>query len=421
MLIETQVPVVVAARGSERMPGSRTESRTGPGDYGALAIARTLGRLGVPVYLVAQAGTTSPVFHSRYWQDKSLWDFVGGPEQESVDFLRGIGTELGRKHGASPILLTPSDWFAIFIERHDEALAERFVFSRADSPVVERLLNKWEMHSLAVQHEIPTPMTARPTSRAEIDEFVAKAQFPLVMKPADPYLRGRPTKTIARSRADLDGTIDDAISHAAWNFILQEHIPGGVDNVWMCNGYFGQSDGRGPVFTGRKLRQQSSTGVASFAVCEANDTVARQTVGFMTAVGYRGCVGIGWRYDHRDGAYKVLDVNARVSSVFRLFAGANGLDVVRLCYLDLSGQPVGETAAQEGRKWLDERDVRVLSPHRGEDRVSVREWVRSLRGVRELHWLARDDLGPIRAWLRSRIARMARVLAGRLRPNGSRR
>jgi D-aspartate ligase len=133
----------------------------------------------------------------------------------------------------------------------------------------------------------------------------------------------------------------------------------------------------------------------------------------MTAVGYRGCVGIGWRYDRRDGAYKVLDVNARVSSVFRLFAGANDLDVVRLCYLDLSGQPMRDTAAQEGRKWLDERDIRVVLPGRGEDRVSVREWVKSLRGVRELHWLARDDLGPIAAWLRRKTVRAASVLASR--------
>jgi predicted ATP-grasp superfamily ATP-dependent carboligase len=101
----------------------------------------------------------------------------------------------------------------------------------------------------------------------------------------------------------------------------------------------------------------------------------------------------------------VLDVNARVSSVFRLFAGANGLDVVRLCYQDLSGQPMGDTAAQEGRKWLDERDIRAVFPGRGDDRVTVREWVKSVRGVQELHWLARDDLGPFGTWLRRKVFR----------------
>jgi D-aspartate ligase len=411
-LIDTQVPVAVAFSGSVRTSGSTSESPPGPGDYGALAIARTLGRIGVPVYLVAQESTTSPVFYSRYWKDKREWDFFGGPEQGSVSFLREIGTELAQKHGSRGILLTPSDWFAIFIERHSEELADCFRFPRAESPIVERLLDKWDMQALAAEHGIPTPVTARPTSRAEIDEFVAKAGFPLVVKPADPYLPDHISKAIARSRAELEDAVREAISRESWNFILQEYIPGGVESVWMCNGYFGRGANHGVVFTGRKLRQQSSTGVASFAVCESNDTVASQTYRFMTAVGYRGCVGIGWRYDRRDGAYKILDVNARVSSVFRLFAGANDLDVVRLCYLDLSGQPMGDIAAQEGRKWLDERDIRVVLPSRGEDRVSVREWVKSLRGVRELHWLARDDLGPVGAWLRRRIVRKVDALAG---------
>src|SRR5688572_22596177 len=95
-LIDTQVPVAVAFSGSVRTSGSTSESPPGPGDYGALAIARTLGRIGVPVYLVAQESTTSPVFYSRYWEDKRGWNFFGGPEQESVSFLQEIGAELAQ-------------------------------------------------------------------------------------------------------------------------------------------------------------------------------------------------------------------------------------------------------------------------------------------------------------------------------------
>ena len=382
--------------------------------YGALAIARTLGRLGVSLYLVAPEETSlSPVFSSRYWEDRILWDFFGQPELESVRFLEEIGARLERKHGERPILLTPNDWVAILIERHSDQLADYFRFPRPTSAIVESLLKKWEMHELATDHDIPTPITARPTSRAEMDEFVAKTGFPLVVKPDDPFLADPPAKAIIRSRPELDHVVHEAMARESWNFVLQEYIPGGVDTVWMCNGYFGRGDSHGVVFTGKKLRQADSTGAASFAVCESNDTVARQTYRFMTALGYRGCVGIGYRHDLRDGKYKVLDVNARVSSVFRLFAGANDLDVVRLCYLDLSGQPMGDTSAQDGRKWLDERDIRAVFPGRGEDRVSVREWVKSLRGVQELCWLTRDDLRPFGAWLGRKVVRKVSALAGR--------
>jgi D-aspartate ligase len=382
--------------------------------YGALAIARTLGRLGVSLYLVAPEETSlSPVFSSRYWEDRILWDFFGQPELESVRFLGEIGARLERKHGERPILLTPNDWVAILIERHSDHLADYFHFPRPTSAIVESLLKKWEMHELATDHDIPTPITARPTSRAEMDEFVAKTGFPLVVKPDDPFLADPPEKAITRSRPELDHAVHEAMTRESWNFVLQEYIPGGVDTVWMCNGYFGRGDSHGVVFTGKKLRQADSTGAASFAVCESNDTVASQTYRFMTELGYRGCVGIGYRHDLRDGKYKVLDVNARVSSVFRLFAGANDLDVVRLCYLDLSGQPMADTSAQDGRKWLDERDIRAVFPGRGEDRVSVREWVKSLRGVQELCWLTRDDLRPFGAWLGRKMVRTVSDLAGR--------
>jgi D-aspartate ligase len=389
--VDTRVPVAVVWRGV---------------GYGALAIARTLGRLGVSLNLVAPEETSlSPVYSSRYWEDKALWNFFDRPELESVGFLQEIGAQLTKKHGTRPILLTPNDWVAILIERHSDQFADYFQFPRPTAPIVESLLKKWDMHLLASHHNIPTPITARPTSRAEIDDFVAKTGFPLVVKPDDPFLPDPPAKTITRSQSELDSAIEEAMARETWNFVLQEYIPGGVETVWMCNGYFGRDDGHGVVFTGKKLRQADSTGAATFAVCASNDTVANQTYRFMTALGYRGCVGIGWRHDVRDGTYKVLDVNARVSSVFRLFAGANGLDVVRLCYQDLSGQPMGDTAPQDGRKWLDERDIRAVLPSRGEDRVSVREWVKSLRGVQELCWLTRDDLRPFGAWLGRKVFR----------------
>jgi D-aspartate ligase len=320
-------------------------------------------------------------------------------------FLREVGAAVTKKHGTRPILLTASDWFAVFIERHSEALSEYFQFPRPARSVVAKLLNKWEMYELATDHDIPTPVTARPTSGADLDNFVAKTGLPVILKPADPYLPNPPAKAIIRSPAELKEAVRHEMDRDSWNFVLQEYIPGGVDRVWMCNGYFGRRVGHGVVFTGKKLRQKSSTGVASLAICATNETVASQTHRFMTEVGYRGCVGIGYRHDVRDDTYKVLDVNARISSVFRLFAGANDLDVVRLCYLDLSGQPMDATAAQEGRKWLLEEDIKAVLPRRRGDRVRARDWLRSLHGVQELHWFARDDVRPFGAWLSNEISR----------------
>jgi predicted ATP-grasp superfamily ATP-dependent carboligase len=380
------------------------------GGYGDVAIARTLGRLGVPVYLIAQEGMATPVYSSRYWAEKHRWDF-SKPESESIRFILDAGRAIQTNHGARPLLLTVADWVSILIERHGDDLAEQFVFPRTAQPVIRKLANKWEMHLLANEHGVPTPTTICPNSRTDVDEFLETATFPIVLKPADPYLPRAPANKIIDSRRKLMEAVDREMTRGPLNFVLQEYVPGAAESVWMCNGYFGPDPTRTVVLTGKKLRQMSSTGIASLAICLPNETVATQTRSLMQGVGYRGCVGIGYRYDERDGLYKLLDVNARVSAVFRLFRGSNDMDVVRICYLDLTNQAFPETTLRAGRKWMLEDDVVTALTAVRHRHLTLAQWLRSIRGVQELHWFAADDPMPLLAWLWSGIKR--RMLARR--------
>jgi D-aspartate ligase len=369
-----------------------------------VAIARTLGRLGVSVYLVAHAGVFSPVSSSRYWSERREWDF-SMPENETIAFLVETGRAIEAKHGMRPLLLTLADRISILIERYGDALEERFVFPRAAGPVIRKLANKWEMQLLAEEHGVPTPITICPSSRADVEEFADRASFPMVLKPADPYVSHAPSNKIIDSRRELMEEVDRETDHGPFNFVLQEFIPGDATSVWMCNGYFGADPAHSVVFTGKKLRQVSSTGVASLAICLPNDAVAQQTRSLMQGVGYRGCVGIGYRYDDRDGRYKLLDVNPRISAVFRLFRASNDMDVVRLCYRDMTGQTFPEATLRADRKWMLEDDVIAALRALRHRRLTLAEWRKSLRGVEELHWFARDDPLPFVSWLRSVIKR----------------
>src|SRR5262245_9324170 len=167
--MKTDVPVLVIYRGG----------------YGAVAIARTLGRLGIPMYLLAQEGEHTPVWASRYWIKKIRWDF-SRPENESLATMLDIGRAMQANHDARPILLTLADWIAIFIERNSDVLKEQFVFPRATRPLIRSLANKWEMHLLANEHAIPTPTTIHPRSLVDVEEFLETVALPVVLKPADP-------------------------------------------------------------------------------------------------------------------------------------------------------------------------------------------------------------------------------------------
>ena len=118
----------------------------------------------------------------------------------------------------------------------------------------------------------------------------------------------------------------------------------------------------------------------------------------MKAVGYRGVLDTGYKYDARDGQYKLLDVNPRTGVTFRLFVDNNGTDVVRALYRDLTGQPVPRALPKEGRKWMAENFDFISSAISLRDgSLGVAGWLRSLRSVEETSWFATDDLRPFLA------------------------
>jgi predicted ATP-grasp superfamily ATP-dependent carboligase len=137
-------------------------------------------------------------------------------------------------------------------------------------------------------------------------------------------------------------------------------------------------------------------GQASFAVCENNEDVEKMTMRFMTSIGYKGPLDLGFRYDARDGQYKVNDVNPRIGAMFRLFVGQNGMDVARALYQDMTGQPVTPSFTPEGRKWIVE-DVDLFSSIRyyRDGKFNLKQWINSFRAIQETTFLSRDDPWPI--------------------------
>jgi predicted ATP-grasp superfamily ATP-dependent carboligase len=132
----------------------------------------------------------------------------------------------------------------------------------------------------------------------------------------------------------------------------------------------------------------------------------------MKAVGYQGILDIGYRYDARDGKYKVLDVNPRIGSTFRLFVDAGGLDVARALYLDLTGQAVPPAMPVEGRKWIvEDQDIESSYRYWRDGKLGLGQWLASFRGVREGAWFARDDTRPFWLMCRRFFASSARSAA----------
>ncbi len=389
--------------------------------HGGLGIARSLGRLGVPVHAV-DPDPRAAGFASRYCRTTHVWDCERASAGDTLEFLEALGRELG-----SALLIPTMDAGAVLVADHAVRLARHFVFPRQSPDLVRALSDKRGVSQLARRFGLPSPAVSFPTSRDDVHRFAAGSRFPIVLKGIDTARLERRTGyrlAIVHDADELIRRYTEWEDPAAPNLILQEYIPGGDDCVWMFNGYFNARSECLAAFTGRKLRQHPPhRGPTSLGICEHNETVERLTIAFMQALGYRGVLDIGYRYDRRDGLYKLLDPNPRIGATFRLFVDEQGMDVARCLYRDLTGQPVARARMRAGRKWIvEDGDLESSWAAFREGTLTLPRWLGSLRGIEEAAWFASDDLGPLwRVLLRlaSRVIRLAgRALAGLFqRPN----
>lgn len=375
-----------------------------PLHHGVLAVVRSLGRLGVAVH-VNYESSRAPVRQSRYAAEGVIWNEWPQSAEHAIARL----LDWGRGQPEPALLIPVDDGAAIAVADHADALREQFVFPLQNAALARGLSSKLELARLCGIHDVPTPRTLAVSTRADVDEAAEAFAFPAVMKrisgfsPSDARF---PSVQMVSSPSDLKRVWGLLDQHEAQNVVIQELIPRGAKNIWMFNGYFDENSRCRVGYTGFKVRQYPpDRGPTSLGECRANGEVSSAAIRLLGGLGYRGIVDMGFCFDARDGQYKLLDVNPRVGSTFRLFVSESGTDVVRALHADLGKRQVAADSPPEGRRWMVEPyDVlSALSSGR-----SMARWPASVRGVRELAWFAPDDPRPAAAMARALLGSAAR-------------
>jgi D-aspartate ligase len=301
--------------------------------------------------------------------------------------------------------------------RYATELAARYRFPRLGAGVIEALGDKHQLAGSAAAAGVPAPRHCSPTTEAELDAGAGELGWPVVVKARDTALLattpGAKSVAIARDLPMLRTQWRAHLLADGPNCIVQEYIPGGPDTVWMVNAYYDASSTPRFAASGRKIRQHPPyTGATSLGRTERNEEVLALTERLVRHVGYRGILDIGWRFDARDGAYKVLDANPRIGATFRLFGADDGTDVVRAMRADLSGEVMPTGTVRDGRTWLNEpADLRTVRHYFADGALTLPAYLRSLTRVDECAWYAADDRAPMTPVLRD----LARDVAGRVR------
>jgi D-aspartate ligase len=384
------------------------------GQLGGLAIMRSLGAWGVPLYGV-DASPDAPALRSRYCRERVILDFK---EHAPEPYLDGL-LALGRRIGQRAILIATSDETTQFVADHRDALRGQYIFQDNPPELIRSLASKREMFELATRHGVPTPHTVFPKCVQDVERYAATGRFPVMLKGIYGNrlaARTRKKMVIVQSAAELLAEYQEMEDPHEPNLMLQEYIPGGDDQVYIFNGYFNDKSDCLVGFTGHKIRQfPVHVGCASLGECRWNETVATITTRFMKAVGYRGILDIGYRLDPRDGQYKVLDINPRVGQAFRLFVAENDHDVARALYLDFTKQLQPDIIRREGRRWMiEDYDLISTLHYFQEGSLEPLQWLRSFSGVEERAWFSWKDPAPFLVMLRRLSGRLFKWATRRL-------
>ncbi len=394
-----------------RLPDGRGPASVRPAvvfglNHAGLALARSLGRRGVPVAGVALREREFGL-HSRYVARRYLVGAADGDEADErvLAALREVAPD-GRL-----VLFPEYDENVDFVlRRFDEVRELADLPLPDDADVVHRLRRKDLLPAEAAHAGVPVPATVA----AESEEAIRTAGVrpPFVLKPVE----GKAFALTFGEKAIVAADVEEAV--AAWRkasregfaLIVQELVPDAYDRIFSLLTYIGRDGEPLGSVVGRKVRQGPLRfGTATVFEASHDARVLELGLKLLTTAGYRGFAQVEFAHDRTDDSFKLLEVNTRVP----IWAGIamNGeLDLARIAYDDLVGQRPGAHRVFTGDGcWIYlAKDAWVSAQMTARRELRFTELVAPyVRGRKVRSLLAADDLRPAAAsvaYLASRVS-----------------
>jgi D-aspartate ligase len=363
--------------------------------YRGLALVRSLGRRGIPVWTL-EPGPELMASASRYSRNTLPWPT--GPDSEQLNYLFALAAR-HRLDGWA--LFATSDESTMLLARHHAALSSCF---RMTVPPWDRLrcaYDKRLTYRLAADIGVDHPRTFYPKSRDDLSNL--DCSFPVILKPAFKKHLNRFTRDKAwrvDDRQALAARYAEAVELVGPSVVMvQELIAGGGETQFsyaaLC------ADGRTLAsVTARRTRQYPVEFGRSSSLVETCDLPAVEGPArrLLAAMRYTGLVEAEFKYDRKDGRYKLLDVNPRVWTWHGL-CGPAGVDFPYLLWRAIHGEHVPELRGRAGLRWVRmSTDLAAAATDIVRGRLSLRAYFRSLKGPLEFAAFAADD--PMPALLR---------------------
>jgi D-aspartate ligase len=360
-------------------------------DYRGLGVVRSLGRRGIPVWVIKQGGhlvaaSSRYVLRGVSWPDED--------EDRQIDFL----LNLAARHDLQGWMLFPTDDYAVaLISRHYDVLAAQYHVTVPPWEDLRWACDKRLLYLRADELELHQPWSAAPRTLEELAAL--DCPYPVVLKPA---VRLRPNSlAIPKAwRADDRGALlaryrEACAVVAPENLMVQEMVPGGGESQFSYAALCRDGCPLASMVVRRVRQYPMDFGQFSTYVETVDEPqLVEPAVRLLRSLRFTGLVEVEFKRDLRDRQYKVLDVNPRVWG-WHTLSKRCGIDFPFFLWLLFNGKPVPEVHGHAGERWIHmSGDLAAVVREILRGRLPLPTYLRSLAGPRESAIFAWDDPLP---------------------------
>lgn len=280
------------------------------GHVQGLSLTRSLGELGIPVYVVDRNKFAISKY-SKYCQKF----FISPDYLDDVfpDFL----ISLAESENLQNWLLLPCDDHIVYsISKRKKDLSEVFKVITVDFDILKSIINKEVLNRVAELCNIPVIKTYYPKSRELVKTEFGFLRYPLLIKGTEGQSFYKNTKSKAfevKDFEELQVTYSSLVKYLTpSDIMIQEKIPLSKENKVVSFTAFCVGGEIKAHWMGEKLREHPIYfGTATYTESVNVAALLDQSIPLIKKLSYTGVCEIEYLLDPRDGNYYLIEINPR--------------------------------------------------------------------------------------------------------------
>ncbi len=266
-----------------------------------------------------------------------IWDCILEPSLDEPEHFLAVMRRIASDYGKDNklILIGCADHYVRLIVSYREQLKDDYIITYPGQEAMDKMVLKEDFYALCDKYGLDYAATFVHTPETGYD-YELGFGFPVVLKPSDSVkyqkhdFEGFHKVFFIDTREELDETLKK-IYAAGYDdhMIIQDLIPGDDANIYDLHAYVGTDHKVKLMNMGNVVLEEhgpTTVGNNAATIVSPHPEVMEKVTAMLEGIGWEGACDGDLKYDHRDGKYKMLEINIRQGrSNYRITGGGDNL------------------------------------------------------------------------------------------------